>query len=191
MLVLMNPTARNRTAHPDYQGTRLPFAGIKAFWKVLVEADLLPQSLLEDFADRDWNEERTRRVIATLNQEKLYVTNLVKCVSARAADPGAAEINYGLSVLQREIELVQPRYIVAFGLLVFRAITGQTLKLGDYLARLESGETGLESRYYSIALNEINYPVFPCYFPTGRGNSRAATACLRLLNKNLRSIKQC
>lgn len=183
MFVLMNPTARNLTAHSD-SDLRVPYAGVSQFWKVLAHAGLISPSVLEQLRVKGWHDDLTRLLINTLEEEGYYLTNLVKCTSPKAQDPGPASIRRGLQLLHREIEIVQPKHLVAFGLLTFRALTGQSLKLQDFLARLEHG---ISHPFTGPAISGHSYPVWPCYFPTGRGNSQAAIKCLQIYNQTLRS----
>jgi uracil-DNA glycosylase len=83
-------------------------------------------------------------------------------------------------LLWREIELVRPRRIVAFGILPFRHLTGRAIRLDHYFSLMERRG----SIEYVPALRG-RWPVAPCYFPVGRGNPRRATFILRLLAAEL------
>lgn len=179
MFVLMNPIALNPTLHKTYDGALLPFAGRKAFWKVLVEANLLPEDLLAKIKTKPWNDQITSVVIEALIEKNYYITELVKCPSQKAIDPDNEQVKTGLDILKREIDLVQPKRIVTFGLLVFQALTGQKVKLKEYLEQLRNGQA---QPFYVEAASGQKYEVFPCYFPTGRGNSKGAIECLKIIS---------
>lgn len=179
MFVLMNPIARNPTIHQTYEGRCLPYAGLKAFWKVLVEAGLLPEDLLAQVDTKPWNDRMTEIVIKTLIEGDFYITELVKCPSQMAVDPDNEQIKTGLEILKREIDLVQPKRIITFGLLVFQALTQQKVKLKEYLELLRNGQA--PTFYVDSALGQ-KYEVVPCYFPTGRGNSRGAIEFLKVIS---------
>lgn len=178
MFVLMNPIGRNTSLQPGYEGVRLPFAGNKFFWKVLADAGLFPAALLDKIIPKAWDDPMSSLVIDALVQRNLYITDLVKCPSPLARDPDKAQIEAGLVLLKRELEIVRPKLIVTFGKLVFEEITGQKIRLKDHLARLENNEIPL---YPTRATLGASYEVFPSYFPTGRGNPKKAINCLKYL----------
>ena len=79
----------------------------------------------------------------------------------------------------REIELVQPKYIVTFGLIPFESITGRKIKLGDYYSKVMENK---KLEFFEANCNSFKAKVIPCYFPVGRGNPKKAIELLRLIN---------
>lgn len=45
MLVLINPTHRNLSSHRKYTGPRFPFVGVRQFWQVLAEGNLIDKKI--------------------------------------------------------------------------------------------------------------------------------------------------
>lgn len=62
--------------------------------------------------------------VAGLRREEVYVTGAVKCRPPKNRDPRAEEIDACNPYLRRQIELVQPRIIVALGRFGLLAATG-------------------------------------------------------------------
>lgn len=177
MLVLMNPTARNPTLAQDYCGERVSYAGVASFWRVLIKAGLLESSLLRAFDKQPWSDQKTQVLLDALAASSIYVTELVKCPSRTAVTPDAATIAHNLKFLKEELRIVRPKAVVALGHLVFEALTGRRIKLGEVVARPGTPPATFQLREEL----EATAAVFPCYFPTGRGNHAKATQVLLTL----------
>jgi hypothetical protein len=186
MLVFINPTFRNISAHAAWPGSRFPFAGKPKLWHILAEVGLVDAALPETIARLGPTPEMVELLIAEATRRRLYLTNAVKCVDDGSNLPVAARVAAALPQLQREIAIVQPRTIVTFGLIPFRALTGLDIRLADHLWHAQQGRIGF---YPSQPIEGRSYPVFPCYFPTGRGNPVAATTLLAALKHHLDSHK--
>lgn len=183
MLVFINPTVRNISAHADWPGPRFPFAGKPKLWQILAEAGLIEAGLPAEIAALGPTPQMVERLIAAACAARLYLTNAVKCVDDGSSLPAAERVAAALPQLQAEIALVRPQLIVTLGLIPFRALTGLTVRLSDQLWEAQHGQI---NRYPSLPIDGQRYPVFPCYFPTGRGNPVAATRMLTALRQHLR-----
>lgn len=182
MLVFINPTARNMTAHASWLGPRFPFAGKPKLWEILATAGFVRPDLPQRIAEMGGTPEMVEMLMEETRRQSLYITNAVKCVDDGSNLPTAARVAAGWPLLASEIALVQPRYIVAFGLIPFRALTGSTVRLADQLWDAQQGRCEF---FPSQTIDGRTYPVFPCYFPTGRGNPVAATKMLSALHQQL------
>ena len=172
MLVLVNPTHRNLSSHPAYHGPRFPFIGVRQFWKVLARGGLIDKDIAERLPlKKDWNEKHTEQIKRELIRNKLYLTNVVKCCYDHSAYPVAEVLSAGTDILAREIALVRPQKIIAFGGLVYKTLTGKNIKLADYWNGEKKKEVEL--------ISGLNTPIEPCYFPIGRGNPGKAVEILR------------
>jgi hypothetical protein len=178
MLVFINPTVRNITAHADWSGRRFPFAGKPKLWHILAEAGFVSSDLPDTIAALGPTPPMVEQLHDELRQWRLYITNTVKCVDDGSNLPSSARVAAGWPLLQQEIALVRPRRIIAFGLIPFRALTGANVRLADALWEAEHGHV---AAYPSHPIAGQTYPVFPCYFPTGRGNPVAAARMLHAL----------
>jgi hypothetical protein len=178
LLVFINPTFRNMTAAQDWPGPRFPFASKPRLWGILAEAGLVDAALPSRIAALGPTSAMVELLIAETRRAGLYITNAVKCVDSGSKVPTSERVRAAWPFLEQEIALVQPRRIVTFGLIPFHALTERKLRLADHLWDAEHGRI---SFYPSRPIAGASYPVFPCYFPTGRGNPVAATRLLRAL----------
>lgn len=184
MLIFINPTVRNISAHADWAGPRFPFAGKPKLWQILAEAGFVRADLPHEIAQLGPTPPMVERLVAEARRAGLYLTNAVKCVDDGSNLPTAERVTAAWPLLQREIALVQPRLIVTLGLIPFRTLTGLSVRLADQLWDAEHDQINL---YPSQPIAGRSYPVFPCYFPTGRGNPVAAARMLTALHRFLRA----
>lgn len=168
MLVLINPTYRNISAHAGYEGPQFPFLGVRQFWNILADGGLIAKHNLPLRAE--WNAGHTTKMRAELVKNKLFLTNIVKCCYDHSAYPSKEVIEAQKKFLGEEITLVKPQRIVAFGALVYKTLTGKDIKLSDPPKREDIG-----------IFSGLNIPVSACYFPIGRGSPAKAIKILKQL----------
>jgi hypothetical protein len=187
MLIFINPTVRNISAHASWDGPRFPFAGKPKLWEILAAAGWIDAAVPQRMAELGPTSPMVELLIAAAQHHRLYLTNAVKCVDDGSNLPTAARVAAGWPLLQQEIALVQPRLIITFGLIPFGALTGRTIRLADHLWDAQQGQI---TWYPSHAIAGRQYPVFPCYFPTGRGNPVGAARLLAALRQHLLDTAQ-
>ena len=179
MFVFINPTHRNASSVRSWMGPRFPFIGTKQVWSVFHRAGLLGDELAYRIRHgAAWDLELTRNVLRELQARSLYLTNVVKWTGHDAALPAKEMVELFMPILQREIEIVRPRRIVAFGQLPFTNLTRLKVKLADYYA--DAVRTGV-LKTFECAVTATGSQVVPCYFPVGRGNPSRAVDLLKLL----------
>ncbi|NIT04569.1 hypothetical protein GTO10_06790 [Candidatus Saccharibacteria bacterium] len=181
MFVFINPTHRNISSDPNWEGPRYPFIGTREVWRVFYKAGFLADNLMRSIEkSAAWPVSFAKELEEFMKRESLYITNLVKRTGSDASLPDAGMTKLFIPVIQREIELVQPTYIVSFGLIPFERLTGRKIKLGDYYLEVV-GEGSLKAFDLSMGSN-LKPRVIPCYFPVGRGNPARAVEILKLLH---------
>jgi DNA polymerase len=181
MFVFINPTRRNISSDPHWRGPRFPFVGTKQIWRVFHRAGFFDSILMEEInKNSDWSFSFASRVLDFMKEQRFYFTNIVKWTGKDAALPDSKKISIFLPVLEREIEIVKPEYIVAFGLIPFERLTGQKIKLGEYYADAKKRNA---LKLYSLSSTRLTPNVIPCYFPIGRGNPARAVDILKMLHK--------
>jgi hypothetical protein len=183
MLVFIHPTPRNPTAHASWPGPRFPMAGKGPFWTVLARAGLVSPDLPDRLAALGPTPAMVELLRTETRNRGLYLTNAVKCVDGGSLVPAPARLEAGWAVLRAEVELVRPRLIVACGLMPFRMLTGHGVRLSDELWRARNGGY---APYESRPIAGATYPVYPCYFPTGRGNPSGAAELLAAVRRAAR-----
>lgn len=169
MGILINPTARNVSAHPEWCGPRYPFVGVKDFWRVVHRAGFLDSHMMDRIeASQHWSRGLAEDVLSALRKEGVYLTNVVKRSYPDSNFPDRATVDMFLPVLKKEIDLVRPTFVVAFGRFPFFHLTGRTIRLGDYHRSLvERGTLAT----FELSICSKPYRVIPCYFPSGRGDA--------------------
>ena len=173
MFLFINPTYNNMSTAPDYTGPRTPFLGTKAVWKVFANSGILPKQVIEK--TQIWNKDTINYILSEMKKHKTYFTNVSKCAKPHADAPSKEEVEYSKKLLFEEINLVNPKKIITMGLLPFKTLIGESIKLKEHLKKPSSFETIIKGK---------KYEVLPCYFPVGRGNPREATEMLKYYKKH-------
>ena len=65
-----------------------------------------------------------------LSREAVYIANVLKCRPPNNRDPEAAEAEVCTAYLERQIDLIQPKLILAVGRIAGQWLTGSTAPLG-------------------------------------------------------------
>ncbi len=181
MLVFINPTHANISSNKGWQGPRFPFIGTKQVWRVLHNAGLFDDALMNRINDsKPWSVQFANEVLNHLKANSLYLTNIVKWTGHDATLPDSEKIKLFLPALEKEIEIVQPEYIITFGLIPFNSLTKEKIKLNDYYSDAIKTK---RLKYYDRTYGSVKTKIIPCYFPTGRGNPKRAIEILTLFNK--------
>lgn len=180
MFVFINPTHLNISSDTHWHGPRFPFIGTKPIWMVFHKAGMFDDRLLSEINNsKSWSVEFTNRVLDFLKSRSFYFTNIVKWTGHDATLPDSEKIKLFLPILEREIEIVQPAFIITFGLIPFEHITKQKIKLLDYYADvIKNGKL----KSYEMHFGKHTTKIIPCYFPIGRGDPKKAVAILKLLD---------
>ncbi len=176
MFVFINPTRRNIASSPEYTGPRFPFIGTKEVWRVFFNAGLFPAELMEQINHGNWSKGLIDSVLNFLKESGFYFTNVSKCCNSNATLPDNEKILKGKKILFEEISIVNPKLIVAFGLIPIKAITVKNIKLQDYINSIRNK---IDEPLESTSIFNKSYPVVPCYFPVGRGNPKKAVEILK------------
>lgn len=175
MLILINPTYRNLSSDPKYVGVRFPFIGVRQFWKVLADGGLIDKKIANSLPPRSkWKNEDTVKIQKALINNKLFLTNIVKCCYAHGAYPKKEVVRDQLKILKEEIKIVSPKKIIAFGTFAFKTLTGENIKLADCKNK---------SKTQTEKMSGLEIPTIPCYFPIGRGNPKKAAEMMRKYEK--------
>jgi len=142
----------------------------------LADGNLISKKIANALPKRDeWGEKDIENIKKELLENHLFLTNIVKCCYDHADYPEEPVIQWYLEWLKQEIKIVNPQSIVAFGALVFKTLTGQTITFKDYL-------NSITQPHYFESLTGRKIPVVPCVFPVGRGDPAKAAYILRTLS---------
>lgn len=178
MFVFINPTIRNISSDQNWQGPRFPFIGTKNIWRILHRAGLFNDKLINEINNNPyWSLEFTNQVLNLLKDKSFYFTNIVKWTGNDAALPDSKKVELFLPILKREIEIVQPKYIITFGIIPFERLTKQKIKLNEYYSKVIKNN---KLYFYEVKINSFKTKIIPCYFPVGRGHPKEAIEILKL-----------
>lgn len=179
MFVFINPTHLNISSKPSWKGPRYPFIGTKSVWRVFHKAGVLSDALMRRIENNEWSTEFAEELLFFLKSKSFYLTNLVKWTGSNAALPDSRKINLFLPILEKEIEIVKPEFIVTFGLIPFKALAKQEIRLKDYY---EEAMKKKKLRVFETRIKSHESKIIPCYFPVGRGEPGKAKDLLRMVN---------
>ena len=177
MFVFINPTKRNISSDKNWKGPRFPFIGTKQIWRIFHRSGLFDDELMHEINNSSiWSVEFTNKVLNFLQKQEFYITNIVKWTGEDATLPDSEKINLFLPTLEKEIEIVQPEYIVTFGLIPFERLTKQKIKLKNYYSEVINNK---KLKFYLFKSSKI----IPCYFPVGRGDPKKSVEILKLVKE--------
>jgi len=95
---------------------------------------------------------------AGFSRSEVYITNIVKCRPPRNRDPRPDEVEACTPYLDRQLQLVKPRFIVTLG----RHSTSHILsKIGYEI----SGITAVRGRIFEAELLGLNVRIIPMFHP--------------------------
>lgn len=181
MFVFINPTHANISSDRSWQGPRFPFVGTKSIWRVFRKSGMLDDALMKDInSSKSWSVEFANHVLDFLKSKSFYFTNLVKWTGSDATLPDSKKIKLFLPLLEKEIEIVQPEYIISFGQIPSEKLTGQKIILGDYYNEIIKNKN---IKFFSRRFGPFKTQIIPRYFPIGRGNPNRAIEILKLIRK--------
>jgi len=104
-----------------------------------------------------------------LRREDVFITNVVKCRPPENRTPTQEEIQKGKQLLNKEIEVIEPKAICALGSTALRGLFEESLKI--------STVRGSQKTYHGV-------PVVPTYHPAYvLRNPKAADTLLEDINK--------
>ena len=116
--VFMNPTARNNASDPSWKGLRAPWIGTKNIWDLFIATNLFDIDLYHEIKNKkagEWDEEFAEKVYNEVKKNKIFITNLGKCTQLDARPIQNEVYKQYLSLLEKEIEIVNPKVIILFG----------------------------------------------------------------------------
>ena len=159
--VFMNPTGRNIASDPNWKGRRSPWIGTKNIWKLFYKVGLLDKIIYEDIIAKkpqEWDEKFADLVYENVEKNRYFITNLGKCtqVDARVL-PDSVYIEY-LTLLFKEIEIINPKIIITLGNQVSSIVLNQNISVS---------KCRKQKFIKNIAGKE--YKVYPVYYPIGNG----------------------
>jgi len=159
--VFMNPTGRNIASSKTWKGLKAPWIGTKNIWDLFYEVNLLDKDIYEKIKTikgSDWTEEFAKDVYDDVEKHRFFITNLGKCTQIDARPLPDSVYKEYLHLLEKEIELINPKVIVLFGNQVSSIVLNEKISVS-------------QCRKQKF-IKEINHKKFDCYsvfYPVGNG----------------------
>lgn len=171
--VFMNPTKRNIASSKSWKGLKYPWIGTKNIWSLFYSLNLLDEDIynkIRNMKPTEWSESFAEEVYNDVRKHKYFITNLGKCTQTDARElSDAVYINY-LHLLEKEIEIINPKVVILFGNQVSSIVLGEKISVSQ--SRKKS---------YQRTLNNKTYKFYPVYYPVGNGRFN--------INKAIEDIK--
>ena len=159
--VFMNPTGRNIAASKSWKGLKSPWIGTKNIWDLFYNTNLLDKDIyqkIKNIKGKDWTEEFAEIVYKNVRKHKYFITNLGKCTQVDARPlPDSVYLNY-LHLLEKEIEIINPKVIILFGNQVSSIVLDKKISVS------QSRKTEFIKN-----INGKDYKFFPVFYPVGNG----------------------
>ena len=159
--VFMNPTGRNIASSKDWKGRKSPWIGTKNIWDLFFSLNLMNEEIyykIKKFKPNEWTEEFANEVYDEVSKNKYFITNLGKCTQTDAKQLPDSVYKEYLELLEKEIEIINPKVIVLFGNQVSSIVLKKKTSVSQCRKQLFKREiNGKEYKFYSV------------FYPVGNG----------------------
>jgi uracil-DNA glycosylase len=169
MFVFMNPTGKNISSNPSWNGLRAPWIGTKQVWDIFYKLGFLSENIytkIKEYGPNDWDIEFSNRVYKNIENSEIFITNLAKCTQIDSRPLSSRVFREYLDLMYKEIDIVKPKKIVTFGNQVSSILLGKNISVSMY--------KGLEVELFR------GYHVYPTYYPVGQGRRNMPLAIERI-----------
>lgn len=159
--VFMNPTSKNIASNPLWNGIRAPWIGTKNIWDLFVATNLFDINIYNEIKSKkanEWNKEFADKVYDEVKKNRLFITNLGKCTQVDARPIQNSVYEKYLSLLEREIEIVDPKVIVLFGNQVSTVFLKEKISVSQ-CRKIE----------FIKNINGKEYKCYAIFYPIGNG----------------------
>lgn len=178
--VFMNPTGRNVASQKSWRGLKAPWIGTKNIWDLFYSVNLLDKKIYDDIKSikgSEWSEDFAERVYHNVKKYKYFITNLGKCTQIDARPlPDSIFLKY-LELLEREIEIINPKIIILFGNQVSSIVLKQKIAVST-----------VRKNCFSKNINNKFFKCYSVFYPVGNGRfniDKAIEDINWIINENL------
>ena len=159
--VFMNPTGKNIASDKSWKGIKSPWIGTKNIWDLFYELKLLDEEIynkIKKLKGNEWTEEFAKEVYENVKKYKYFITNLGKCTQIDARPLSDGVYKKYLHLLEKEIEIVNPRVVVLFGNQVSSIVLNSKISVSQ-----------CRKKSFIKEINNKNYECYSVYYPVGNG----------------------
>lgn len=159
--VFMNPTGRNIASSKDWKGLKSPWIGTKNIWDLFYELKMLDQDIynkIKSIKGSDWTEEFAKEVYDNVTKYKYFITNLGKCTQIDARPLPDSVYREYLYLLEKEIEIINPKIVVLFGNQVSSIVLNEKISVSQ-----------CRKKQFEKNINGKKYTCYSVFYPVGNG----------------------
>lgn len=173
MLIFMNPTARNVSAGSEWKGIRAPWIGTKQVWQMLARLGLVDKSFISKICNlhpEEWNEENALQLYKHIADCNIYITNMASCTQPDARSLPNTLFKEYLSIIFKEIEIINPTKIITFGNQVSSILLQKNISVSNYS----------QKEFETLNVKNKLFNIYPTYYPVGQGQRNLLKAIKRI-----------
>ena len=159
--VFMNPTGKNVASSKDWKGIKSPWIGTKNIWDLFYSLNLLDKDIydkIKAIKANEWTEEFANEVYENVKKHKYFITNLGKCTQIDARPLPDSVYKKYLHLLEKEIEIINPKVIILFGNQVSSIVLDEKISVSKCRKKL-----------FNKDIDGKKYKCYSVFYPVGNG----------------------
>lgn len=159
--VFMNPTGRNIASSKTWMGMKSPWIGTKNIWDLFYDVNLLDSTIykkIKKIKGSEWTPDFAKEVYDNVSKHKYFITNLGKCTQSDAKMLKDSVYMEYLSLLEKEITIINPKVIVLFGNQVSSIVLNEKISVSS-----------CRKKAFNKRINGKDYKCYSVYYPVGNG----------------------
>lgn len=159
--VFMNPTGRNIASSKEWKGIKSPWIGTKNIWDLFEALNLISPNTyqkIKSLKGSEWTEEFALNVYEDVKKHKFFITNLGKCTQIDARPLPDSIYKEYLSLLKKEIEIINPKVVILFGNQVSSIVLDQKISVSQ-----------ARKQCFIKKIGKTSYKFYSVYYPIGNG----------------------
>lgn len=159
--VFMNPTGRNIASDKSWHGRKSPWIGTKNIWDLFDSLDLIDKDIYQEIKAKkgsEWTPEFADKVYENVEKHNFFITNLGKCTQVDARVLSDEVFKKYLKLLEKEIEILNPKVIILFGNQVSSIVLKQKISVSQS-----------RKKVYEKKIKGQLYRAYAVYYPVGNG----------------------
>ena len=159
--VFMNPTGRNIASNKEWKGLKSPWIGTKNIWDLFHAVGLLDEDIYKEIKKikgSEWTEEFASLVYDNVKKHKYFITNLGKCTQIDARPIPDSVYKKYLNLLEKEIEIINPKIIVLFGNQVSSIVLDKKISVSQ-----------CRKKVFEKKIHRKIYQCYSVFYPVGNG----------------------
>ena len=159
--VFMNPTGRNIASEKTWKGRKSPWIGTKNIWDLFYAVGFQDEKIyqkIKSIKGSEWTEEFADEVYSDVEKHKYFITNLGKCTQIDARPLPDKIYKEYLRLLEKEIEILDPKVIILFGNQVSSIVLKEKISVSSVRKKL-----------FKKNINGKEYDAYSIYYPIGNG----------------------